>query len=229
MFLTETHAHTFEGSACASAPGAAQAEQYKRLGYDTLIITDHFLNGNTAVDRSLPWEEQVEAYCKGYENAKARGDEIGLNVLFGIEYAWDGADFLIYGVDKEWLLDNPDSVSISPHEFCDRVHNDGGIVVHAHPFRAADYLRDMKFLPWHTDGVEIYNAGNREKVWNHRAKWYAEQFGFVMTAGSDCHHITDSDKFFGVETEFEIKTIDDYIRAVKEDRIAGLRVPEKYR
>ena len=229
MFLTETHCHTAEGSACASATGAEQAEQYKRLGYDTIIITDHFLNGNTSVDRTLPWEQQVEDYCKGYENAKKRGEEIGLNVLFGIEYAWDGADFLIYGVDKQWLLDNPDSTKISPHTFCDRVHAAGGCVVHAHPFRGAAYLHDMKFLPWHTDGVEIYNAGNAESVWNERAKWYAEQYDFYPTAGSDCHHLTDTDKFFGVLTEFEIKRIEDYVSAVLERRFAGLSVPDKYK
>ena len=229
MFLTETHCHTAETSACASATGAQQAEQYKARGYDTIIVTDHFLNGNTTVDRNLPWERQVEDFCRGYENAKKRGEEIGLTVLFGIEYAWDGADFLIYGVDKKWLLDNPDCASIRPHTFCDRVHAAGGCVVHAHPFRGADYLHDMKFLPWHTDGVEVYNAGNREKVWNDRAKWYAEQYGFIATAGSDCHHLTDTDKFFGVLTENKIERIEDYVSAVLDKKIAGLCVPEQYR
>ncbi len=225
MFLTETHLHTAEGSACASASGAEQADQYKALGYDTIIITDHFINGNTAVDRSLPWDKQMDAYCSGYEHAKERGEEIGLNVLFGIEYSWDAADFLMYGIDKAWLKSNPDMLSVSVHEICDRVHAAGGIVVQAHPFREADYIRDIKLLPWHCDGVEVFNAGNRDPAYDQRAIWYAEQFGFVPTAGSDCHHVTDSGRFFGVETEFEIKTIEDYIKAVKERQIAGLHVP----
>lgn len=223
MFLTETHLHTAEGSACASASGAQQAEQYKSLGYDTIIVTDHFVNGNTAVDRSLPWDKQMDMYCLGYEHAKKRGDEIGLNVLFGVEFSWCAADFLIYGIDKQWLKDNPDMPGISVHEVCDRVHGAGGIVVQAHPFRQADYIRDIRLLPYHCDGVEVYNAGNRDPVYDQRALWYADQFGFVKTAGSDCHHVVDSGRFFGIETEFEIRTIEDYIAAVKQDRIAGLR------
>lgn len=229
MYKTETHMHTAECSACASASGAQQADQYKALGYDTIIITDHFFNGNTSIDRDLPWEEKVERFCKGYENAKKRGDEIGLNVLFGLEYAWNGADFLAYGIDKQWLLDNPDLLDISVQEFCDRVHDNGGIVVHAHPFREAHwYIFELKFLPWHCDGVEVYNAGNREKIWNERAIWYAEQYGLTQTAGSDCHHI-GGDRFFGVLTEFEISDITQYIDAVKNKKIAGLHVPEQYK
>ena len=229
MYKTETHMHTAEGSACASAAGAQQAEQYKAQGYDTIIITDHFFNGNPAVDRSQPWEGMVEQFCSGYENAKKRGDEIGLNVLFGLEYAWEGADLLVYGVDKKWLLENPDLMQINVREFCDRVHANGGAIVHAHPFREAHwYIFDLKFLPWHTDGVEIYNGGNAEKVWNERAKWYAEQYGFTATAGSDCHHI-GGDRFFGVLTEEPITDIAQYVDAVKNKKIAGLYVPEKYK
>ena len=225
MFLTETHLHTAEGSACASATGAQQADQYKALGYDTIIITDHFINGNTAVDRSLLWDEQMDMYCLGFEHAKARGAEIGLNVLFGIEFSWCAADFLMYGIDKEWLKGNPDMLSISVHEVCGRVHEAGGIVVQAHPFREADYIRDFRLLPWHCDGVEVYNAGNRDPRFDRRAMWYADQFGFVKMAGSDCHHITENGRFFGVQTEFEIKRIEDYIRAVRKNQIAGLYAP----
>lgn len=227
MYLTETHLHTSEGSACATASGAEQAEQYKRLGYDTIIVTDHFYNGNTAVDRSYPWEKWTELYCRGYENAKKRGDEIGLNVLFGIEYGWEGTDLLAYGIDKQWLSDNPDLAKISVYEFCERVHEHGGIIVQAHPFRDADYLRDIKLLPKYTDGVEVRNAGNRSKSFDERARWYAEQFGFPQTAGSDCHHV-GGDKFYGILTRTEITDIGQYAEYVRENKIDKLFVPEKY-
>jgi hypothetical protein len=212
MFKTETHMHTAEGSACATATGVQQAEQYKALGYDTIIITDHFFNGNTTVPHDLPWEQRVELFCKGYENAKCRGDEIGLNVLFGLEYAWQGADFLTYGIDKNWLLRNPDIMDISVQEYCDRVHANGGIIVHAHPFREAGYIREMKFLPLYTDGVEVLNAGNSQGIWDERAKWYAKQYGFTQTAGSDCHGV--GGRFYAVLTNEEITDISQYCKAV---------------
>jgi hypothetical protein len=228
MYKTETHMHTAECSACASATGAQQAEQYKALGYSTIIVTDHFFNGNTTVSRDLPWEERIGLFCRGYENAKKRGEEIGLNVLFGLEYAWNGADFLAYGIDGKWLKDNPDLLDIPVQEFCNRVHANGGAVVHAHPFREAEYITEMKFLPDYCDGVEVYNAGNRERIWDGRAKWYAEQYGLTQTAGSDCHHI-GGDRFFATLTEFEITDISQYCAAVKGKEISGLFVPEKYR
>ena len=223
MYRTETHLHTSEVSACASASGREQAEQYKSLGYDTIIVTDHFYNGNTAVDRSLSWDKWVDGFCLGYEHTKARGDEIGLNVLFGLEYGWNGSDFLTYGIDKQWLKDNGDIINISVQEFCDRVHKHGGIIVQAHPFRKADYISEIKLLPEYTDGVEVRNAGNKEKIYDDRALWYAEQFGLTKPAGSDRHHI-GGDKFYGVLAGYEIKDISDYIRAVKENDIAELYI-----
>ena len=56
------------------------------------------------MDKSLSWEEKVELFCKGYENAKAEGAVVGVDVFFGFEYAVNGAEFLIYNLDKEWLL-----------------------------------------------------------------------------------------------------------------------------
>ena len=73
----ETHMHTLEGSACGRFTGAEMARAFKEAGYTGIFVTDHFFNGNCAVDRQLPWAEKVELFCKGYENAKAEGDKMG--------------------------------------------------------------------------------------------------------------------------------------------------------
>ncbi|MCD8094971.1 MAG: histidinol-phosphatase [Ruminococcus sp.] len=221
MFRTETHLHTAECSACTSASGSEQAQHYKELGYDTIIVTDHFLNGNTTIDRSLPWSEKMELFCLGFENAKAKGEELGLNVLFGLEYSWNGSDFLAYGIDKQWLKENDDLMDISVYEFCNRVHFAGGIIVHAHPFRRMSYLRDIKLIPDFCDGVEVYNGGNHAKEDDERALWYAKEFNLIQTAGSDCHHL-NSDKFYSVVTDFEIKSIEQYCDAVRNNAIKKL-------
>ena len=98
--------HTSEASDCAECTAVQMADKYKAEGYTGIIITDHFFNGNSSVPHDLPWEERVELYCKGYEHAKARGDEIGLDVFFGIEFGDGGSDYLIYGLDKQWLKKN---------------------------------------------------------------------------------------------------------------------------
>ena len=104
----ETHLHTCEGSACASASGAEMARIHKELGYTGIFVTDHFFNGNTAVPRDLPWRERVELFCLGYEHAREEGEKIGLDVFFGFEYGVHAADFLVYNLDKKWLLQHED-------------------------------------------------------------------------------------------------------------------------
>ena len=102
-FLYETHMHTCQGSACGRATGKEQARVYKEAGFTGIIITDHFFGGNTAVDRSLPWEERVDLFWKGYEDAKEEGDRIGLDVFFGLEQNIHFDEYLIYGLTKEYI------------------------------------------------------------------------------------------------------------------------------
>ena len=231
MYKYETHLHTAETSDCASASGAEQARRYKELGYDGLIVTDHFYNGNCRpeIRNESDYAKKVELFCRGYENAKAEGDRIGIKVFFGWEYSYEGADLLTYGLDKQWLLDNPDVCGISVFEYCTRVHHDGGYIIHAHPFREANYLREIHLLPLWTDAVEIFNSGNRGESgrdMNTRAKWYAEQYGFPVTAGTDNHHLS-AERISGVITEEPLMTVQDYARAVA-DRRVKLILPDQY-
>lgn len=106
----------------------------------------------------------MNKFCKGYENAKEVGDKIGLKVFFGLEYSYFGADLLTYGIDKDFLLANDNISDISFYQFADRVHKAGGVLVHAHPFREADwYIHEIKLLPKWIDGVEVYNSGNGKR------------------------------------------------------------------
>ena len=70
-YLYETHLHTVQASACGKSRGADYIPFYKKKGYTGIIVTDHFFNGNTCVPSHLSWEERVELFCKGYEEAKA--------------------------------------------------------------------------------------------------------------------------------------------------------------
>ena len=76
-YLYETHLHTSQGSACGKAEGAQMARACKAAGYTGIFVTDHNWGGNTAVDRSLPWEEWTAEFAKGYREARAEGDRLG--------------------------------------------------------------------------------------------------------------------------------------------------------
>ena len=107
-YLYETHIHTSQGSACGRSRGSEYISMYQDLGYSGIIITDHFYRGNTGVDRALPWEPWVQQFCQGYEDAREEGAQRGFDVFFGWEEGFDGDEYLIYGLDKEWLLQHPE-------------------------------------------------------------------------------------------------------------------------
>lgn len=216
----ETHLHTAEGSKCGKFSAAEMTRACKSLGYDGMFVTDHFYHGNTAIDRSLPWEEWVRQFCLGYYHAKETGDQIGLNVLFGWEYSWNGCDFLTYGLSPAWLAAHPETVSLTPIEYLGLIREAGGCIVHAHPFREACYVECIKLLPDKVDAVEIYNTGNAQPAFNARARWYAEQFHLPQTAGSDTHFTNAFGG--GVLLEQDLADAADYRTVVREGEIKGL-------
>lgn len=188
----ETHMHTAEASACATSTGAEMARAHKEAGYTGIFITDHFFNGNTTVPRELPWQERVARFCLGYEHAKQEGDKIGLQVFFGFEYAYHGAEFLVYNLDKNWLLNHEDIDLRSPRWALAQMHQGGAIIIQAHPFRERDYIDHIQLFPRDIDGVEAVNAahlGAEGQRMNQRAFAYAKMFDLPVTAGSDSHSV----------------------------------------
>lgn len=211
----ETHMHTVEGSACGRSTGKEMVRAYKEAGYTGVFVTDHFFNGNCAVDRSLSWEEKVEQFCKGYENAKEEGDKIGLDVFFGFEYCVDAADFLVYNLSKEWLLKYPDIDRWEPRRAFAQMHADGGFIVHAHPFRERDYINHIHLFPRDVDGVEILNGGQLREPWmNERAKIYAMMYELPVTSGSDSHYAGGLPGC-GVEMADRIEVPTDYLKCMR--------------
>lgn len=213
----ETHLHTCQGSACASATGEQMAIAHKQAGYTGIFITDHFFNGNSAVPRELPWQERVERFCAGYEQAKQTGDKIGLQVFFGLEYNYHGAEFLIYNLDKQWLLEHPDIDKMHTRSALALMRQDGAFVIQAHPFRERGYIDHFQLFPRDIDGVEAVNAahvGEEGRKMNERAFQYAAMFDLPVTSGSDSHH---TNLLFGggVELNAPIQTPVDYLNAIR--------------
>jgi hypothetical protein len=210
-YLYETHLHTIEGSACSDTPGKEYIEHMKKIGYSGIIVTDHFFNGNSAVPRHLPWEEKVELYCKGYEHALEAAKGTAFKVFFGVEFAFTGDEYLLYGVDKKWLLDNPQIMDMTRKELHEAVRAVGGIMVQAHPYRERGYLSTIHLAPNDVDGVECFNAENPD--WQNGLGYqYCLEHNFIMSGGSDIHHLTQ--KHMGAMSfPYKLETIQDYIKA----------------
>lgn len=210
MYKYELHCHTSESSRCGQTSASDMADFYKKAGYTGLVITDHFLNGNTTVPKDLPWEERIELYCKGYEEAKKRGDEIGLDVFFGFEFS---GDFVVLGLGKEWLKEHEDLDKLVRSDFFETVHKDGGYIIHAHPFRESPYTKLLQVFPRQVDAIETINAVNTDFE-NNIANFIAEQYKVTKACGTD-NHIGLRKTLASLEIDFRAKNIDELINAMK--------------
>lgn len=209
----DLHVHTSESSACAHSTAAEMVHMYKSEGYTGIVITDHFYHGNTYVPRQLEWADWVETFYKSYLNAKARGDEIGLDVFFGWEYSYAGTDFITLGLDKDWLLAHPEIRSIRVYDYLNLVHESGGYIIHAHPFHEAGYIPCIRLMPPYEDAVEVINAPKGDFI-NAMALHYAQAYDKVQTAGSDSHN-ADWQRLAGIETVHRLADVCDLIETLK--------------
>lgn len=212
IYKYELHCHTSESSRCGKTSGAEMADFYKKAGYTGLVVTDHFLNGNTTVPQDIPWKDRIELYCKGYENAKKHGDEIGLDVFFGFEFS---GDFVILGLDKEWLLEHEDCDKLKNVEFLSLVRQDGGYSIHAHPFRESAYTKTLRIFPREVDAIETINAGNTD-FQNSIANYIAERYSVTKACGSD-NHIGMREKICAVNLKYRAKNLSELIDAMKKN------------
>ena len=224
-YLLETHLHTARVSKCAVSTGAEYIVPYIDKGYRGIIVTDHFFNANCAVSKKLPWKEWVNQFCRGYEEAKEEGDKRGLDVFFGWEETFESCDdYLVYGLDKEWLLDHPEVRTWTRGEQYRAVKEAGGCVVQAHPFRQRWYISKVVLSSGCVDAVEAANGGNDDITFDALAWHYAKRNGKPVTAGSDIHDVCAvyNNNIFGIYLDKKPENINDIVKAVCNNEIAGL-------
>ena len=224
--MYETHLHTAFSSACGRSKGSEYIGYYQDLGYSGIIVTDHFYNGHTAVSRGLPWKEWVKQFCRGYEEARNEGERRDFDVFFGWEETFDDCDdYLVFGLDRDWLLEHPEARNWSRGEQYRAVRAAGGCVVQAHPFRQHYWIKRVVLSSGCVDGVEAANLGNAERSYDALAMRYAEKLELPVTAGSDIHTVEQVQKgnVVGVYVEQRLKTIDDFVRAVLDKKITGIK------
>ena len=161
----------------------------KRRGLDAVCITDH---------DSMGLRKYAEEYTK----------KTGYPVFVGIEYYSLQGDILAFGID-EYPKERMDAQA-----FIDYVHEQGGVVISAHPFRhnRRGLERNLDILKG-VDAIEILNGSTLLDA-TMIAVEYAKKYGFAITGGSDCH---SPDKVGVYATYFlnDVKTMDDLVSAIR--------------
>jgi len=221
-YLYETHMHTSEVSACADSTAAQQVHFYKKRGYTGVIITDHFVNGHTTCPPDISWDEKMHHFVTGYNEAKQAGKRCGLDVFFGWEYSLGGSDFLTYGLDLDFLLNNPNMDKMHIEDYSTLVRSSGGYLAQAHPFREAWYIENTTPVDHYLiDGVEVYNAMESRKN-NIKAMEFAKRYNLPEQAGSDSHTVRFPHSS-GIKLYSKAETIQDIIRAIKNKEVTIVR------
>ena len=218
MYKLETHTHSNIVSNCSRLSAEKIIEIYCKNGYNGIIVTEHFLNsGSNKIDNNYPnlsYKEKVEMFYDGYLQIKelAKGK---LDVFFGFEYGYKVTDILVYGWDKEKLLQIPQIMQMSTREFIEFANDSGALTVHAHPFREAHYIDHIRLFT-QVQGVEVYNAC-RTDFCNEMGELYAKKYNKYHLAGSDIHY-TNVKVLTGLEFEEKVQSIEHFISLIRQNK-----------
>ena len=196
--LIDAHVHTNRYSSCSILNPVDLVYQALKLKLSGIVIVEHY----------KVWAEEE------IEELKRETDSNELLILRGQEVSCSIGHLLVFGY-YEKLQEN-----LRVEEIVDRVHNEGGIVILAHPFRYGNSVGEnpekLKTRFAYVDGIEVFNANQSEKE-NEYGKKVWNTLGIVGIGGSDAHSIEMVGKcltqFYNV-----IRDEDDLIAEIKAGR-----------
>ena len=212
MFKTETHLHTKESSWCGWLSAEDMLKEYRKRGYSTVCISDHFKQEYFDAWGDISWEEKIKRTLLGYYNAKKVADKYGINVLMSTEIEFEDTKpnhYLLYGVTEEFLISNVDLCKMSIDKFAKIAKENSIFIIQAHPFRNGVCFP----TPEYVDAFEIYNGNIRHKEFGDAGQ-LAKEKNLYVTSGSDAHRLEDVGTG-GIITDSEIRTMEELIAVIK--------------
>jgi predicted metal-dependent phosphoesterase TrpH len=187
----ETHLHTCTVSKCGHLNAKTLIPAYKEAGYEGICVTDHY-NRNTVDYLKLDLSRKdglLEQFLRGYDEMCEEGAKYGIRIYRGAELRFDECenDYLFYNWPDDLLRDMDKIMKMSIVEFSRLARETDAFLFQAHPYRK----KCTPAIACYLDGLEVYNGNPRHDSHNERAREYADQFGLIALAGSDCHQTPD--------------------------------------
>lgn len=232
-FFYETHLHTLESSRCGRTPGRLMARHHAELNFTGIFVTDHFVTGNSHGNINASWHERIDKLYEGYLNAKKEGDTCGLDVFFAWEFPYEGGDFLTYGLDIAFLYAHPELAEFSDRrdfaDYAHLVHENGGMIVQAHPYREAVYIPNGRAVvqEQYIDAIEVINGSHADPRFDQGALQKAKELNLPMTAGSDTHSIDMSETGY-MAFDHRLKDSQDFIDQVGKKNYTLIRKEDRF-
>ena len=203
----DLHVHTRHYSGCSNIVAEDLISRALTVGLDGLVLTEH----------GILWKENKLAPLRD------KAAEHGLLLMAGQEITCmemgRRQDFLVFGVGESL------GASLRVHDLIQRVHEEGGVIVAAHPFKPSR-LRDgyhgvgEAIYDLTLDGVELYHP-EQDKEARQKVRAAARKLGIPMTGGSDAHEIYQlgecSTRFFN-----PVRDLEDLVGEIRAGRIEAL-------
>lgn len=136
-FFADLHVHTRESSPCGQVPAQEVVRLYLESGYDAIAITDHYMAEVLEGHPGGSFEEKVDYAFLGYRLASEAARGTKLKVFMGMEFRNRESenDFLVYGLSPEFLKSRPDLFDLPLKEGFRLFHEQGALIIQAHPVR----------------------------------------------------------------------------------------------
>ena len=178
----DTHVHSSGISKCSRVDYKQIVENKLKAGYNVAVLMNH----------CQPWyykpeefKEWINSFIAEFKQAYEYGKQRGFIFFLGIEVSvniprW--ADFLLFGVTEEFLLNAPDMCRVSQGEMYEYCKKYGVLMVQAHPQREKFEFLDFDYM----DGVEV-NISPSDIHTRKIIEMVAKKQGLAVTVGTDYH------------------------------------------
>ncbi len=203
-YKTELHAHTSPVSVCADLSSKEVIKLYKEAGANAIVITNHFCE----------WffeDRNVDVYLRDFYDALNEGEKQGISIVLGAEirFSENHNDYLLYGIDENDLRKAEKLLDVGIDNFYREFKNEKNLIIQAHPFREMNLAN-----PESLDGIEVFNMhpGHNSKV--AAAAKYAKENNFIITGGTDFHHLGHQGMCF-IKTKEKPRDSFDLARIIK--------------
>ena len=199
MLKLAAHLHTLGKSGCAEISPEEAVNVYKSLGYDGLVVTNHYMKWIfEEYYPKISERGKLEFFLDGYRETKRFADKAGLLTFLGMElnlepynetgHTYPVCEFLCYGVTEDFILNHPKLYELTQQQAFELLDSHGIVMCQAHPFRNRTRFAD----PFLMHGIEVFNGNPRHNSRNSVAQAAAKEYGFIEIASDDCHQIVDA-------------------------------------
>lgn len=208
-YKTELHLHTSPASGCSEVPPEAAVRLYADLGYDSIVVCNHFFDGmRFHEDR----QKCLDSYLADYDLAAETGEKYGINVILGCEirFTENVNDYLLFGINRKDFDFLYDCIEIGIEAFSQQFRNENRLLIQAHPFRNGMTQVHPELL----DGIETFNMHPHHNSRVALANKYAKEHHLISTTGTDFHHF-GHEGLSALRTNLELKTSEDIVNVLR--------------